>query len=226
MAKIKIFVADDHPVVREGLRSLFDKYEEMKLVGEAGDGRETIDGVRKTKPDVVVLDIAMPMMSGLDCIPLIKSFAPEINIVMLTMFSREAYVHQALASGVHGYVLKTAPLAEVVEAVRMAAVGKYFLSKDINSELIRSYLANDERMASESGRYDLLSDREQQVFRMVIEGNPTKEIADMLCLSPKTVEKHRSNISKKLGIIEPLAMLKFAIKIGVADPELWPDPYV
>ena len=223
MAKIAVFVADDHSIVREGLRQMLARSSSLVLVGEAADGEAAVKEIRRLQPDVAILDIAMPMVSGLECIPLVKNDSPSTAIVILSMFAREIYVHQALTAGALGYVLKTDPWAEVLEAVRMVAQGKYFLSREINSELIRGYLHNEDRKSAESGRYDLLSDREQQVFRLVIEGNPTKSIADLLCLSPKTVEKHRSNISKKLGMSEPLAMLKFAMKIGVADPDLWPD---
>ena len=223
MSKITVFVADDHSIVREGLRQMFARSNTLALVGEAADGEAAAKEIRRLQPDVAILDIAMPMVSGLECIPLVKNDSPNTAIVILSMFAREIYVHQALSSGALGYVLKTAPWSEVLEAVRMVSQGKYFLSREINSELIRGYLHNEDRKSAESSRYDLLSDREQQIFRLVIEGNPTKSIAELLCLSPKTVEKHRSNISKKLGMSEPLAMLKFAMKIGVADPALWPD---
>ena len=223
MSKITVFVADDHSIVREGLRQMFARSNTIALVGEAADGEAAAKEIRRLQPDVAILDIAMPMVSGLECIPLVKNDSPNTAIVILSMFAREIYVHQALSSGALGYVLKTAPWSEVLEAVRMVAQGKYFLSREINSELIRGYLHNEDRKSAESSRYDLLSDREQQIFRLVIEGNPTKSIAELLCLSPKTVEKHRSNISKKLGMSEPLALLKFAMKIGVADPDLWPD---
>ena len=223
MAKIAVFVADDHSIVREGLRQMLARSKDLELVGEAADGEAAAKGIRRLQPDVAILDIAMPMVSGLECIPLIKHDSPDTAIVILSMFAREMYVHQALSAGAQGYVLKTAPWAEVLEAVRMVAQGEYFLSREINSDLIRGYLNNDERKSAESSRYDLLSEREQQIFRLVIEGNSTKSIAELLCLSPKTVEKHRSNISKKIGMSEPLAMLKFAMKIGVADPDIWPE---
>jgi|EPASupsiteSAE347_1022098.scaffolds.fasta_scaffold39192_1 two-component system response regulator NreC len=223
MSKISVFVADDHSIVREGLRQMFVKSNTLALAGEAADGEAAVKEIRRLQPDVAILDISMPMVSGLECIPLVKNDSPDTAIVILSMFAREIYVHQALSAGALGYVLKTAPWAEVLEAVRMVAKGKYFLSREINSDLIRGYLNNEDRKSAESSRYDMLSEREQQIFRLVIEGNPTKSIAELLCLSPKTVEKHRSNISKKLGMSEPLAMLKFAMKIGVADPDLWPD---
>ena len=223
MVKIAVFVADDHSIVREGLRQMLAGSSSLALVGEAADGEVAVKEVRRLQPDVAILDIAMPRINGLECIPIVKNDSPGTAIVILSMFAREIYVHQALTAGALGYVLKTDPWSEILEAVRMVAQGKYFLSREINSELIRGYLHNEDRKSAESGRYDLLSNREQQVFRLVIEGNPTKSIAEFLCLSPKTVEKHRSNISKKLGMSEPLAMLKFAMKIGVADPDLWPD---
>lgn len=224
MGKCSVFVADDHAVVREGLRQVIARQDDLELVGDAADGEVALREIRSLRPDVAILDIAMPNVSGLECIGLVKSASPDTAVVILSMFARESYVHQALAAGALGYVLKTAPLEEVMEAVRMAARGKYFLSREINSEVISRYLHNQDRLAAQSSRYDLLTEREQQVFRMVIEGNPTKRIADLLCLSPKTVEKHRSNISKKLGMNDPLAMMKFAIKIGMVDPGLWPDP--
>lgn len=224
MGKCRVFVADDHAVVREGLRQVIDRQEDLELVGMAADGEVALREIRTMRPDVAILDIAMPNVSGLECVALIKDTSPGTAVVILSMFARESYVHQALTAGAQAYVLKTAPLEEVLEAVRMAAQGKYFLSREINSEVIRRYLHNQNQLSSQSSRYDLLTEREQQVFRMVVEGNPTKRIADLLCLSPKTVEKHRSNISKKLGMSDPLAMMKFAIKIGMVDPNLWPDP--
>lgn len=224
MGKCTVFIADDHAVVREGLRQLLARQEDMELVGVAADGEVALREIRALRPDVAILDLAMPNISGIECISLVKSASFGTAMVILSMFAKESYVHQALAAGAQGYVLKTSPMGEVLEAVRMAAQGKYFLSREINSDVIRSYLHNQDRLAAQSSRYDLLTEREQQVFRLVIEGNPTKRIADLLCLSPKTVEKHRSNLSKKLGMSDPLAMMKFAIKIGMVDPNLWPDP--
>jgi two-component system, NarL family, response regulator NreC len=221
MAIITVFVADDHSVVREGLRQMIARNSNLELVGEAVDGEAAVKEIRRLQPEVAILDISMPKISGLECVPLVKNDSPGTAIVILSMFAREMYVQQALSAGARGYVLKTDPWSEIIEAVQMVAQGKYFLSREINSELIHGYLHNEDRKSAESGRYDLLSDREQQVFRLVIEGNSTKGIADLLYLSPKTVEKHRANISKKLGLSDPLAMLKFAMKIGVADPELW-----
>ncbi|MFZ5773941.1 MAG: response regulator [Thermodesulfobacteriota bacterium] len=223
MKKITVLVADDHAIVREGLRHLIARSEDLLLAGEAADGKEALARIRKLKPDVVLLDIAMPGLSGIECIPIIRQTSPRSAVVVLSMFHRETYVFQALAAGALGYVIKSAGWSEVMEAVRLAARKKHYLCREINAEILDRYLRSGEGLSSEAGRYDQLSSREQQVFRLVIEGNSTRDIAEMLCLSPKTVEKHRTNISRKLGMSDPLALLKFAIKIGVADPALWPD---
>ncbi|RJQ50460.1 MAG: DNA-binding response regulator [Desulfobacteraceae bacterium] len=223
MKKIRILVADDHAVVREGVRQLMGNQSDLEIVGEAEDGKVVIDKAKDLQPDVVILDIAMPHMSGLEAINIIKAGVPGAKVVIFSMFKKDAYVYQALRSGASGYVLKTASSADLLEAVRLAAKGQYFLCSEINAEIIKKFLKDDDKSSPKNSEYDLLSDREQQIFRLVIEGNSTKQIADILCVSPKTVEKHRSNIIKKLGISDPIAMMKYAIKLGIVDPELWAD---
>ena len=219
---MKILVADDHAVVREGLKQLLAGQPDMDVVGEAQDGQEALEKAKALRPDVTLLDIAMPRLSGLDAVRLIKEAVPETQIVVLSMYEKEAFVHQVFNSGALGYVLKAASSSDVIEAVRAAHRGEYFLSSKIRAEVIGTYLESRKEKPSVRG-YDLLSDREQQVFRLVVEGNSTAKIADILCVSPKTVEKHRANVMKKLGVGDLLAMVKYAIKIGVIDPELWKD---
>jgi two-component system response regulator NreC len=219
---MKILVADDHAVVREGLKQLLAGQPDMDVVGEAQDGQEALEKAKVLRPDVTLLDIAMPRLSGLDAVRLIKEAVPETQIVVLSMYEKEAFVHQVFNSGALGYVLKAASSSDVIEAVRAAHRGEYFLSSKIRAEVIGTYLESRKEKPSVRG-YDLLSDREQQVFRLVVEGNSTAKIADILCVSPKTVEKHRANVMKKLGVGDLLAMVKYAIKIGVIDPELWKD---
>jgi two-component system response regulator NreC len=219
---MKILVADDHAVVREGLKQLLAGQPDMDVVGEAQDGQEALEKAKVLRPDVTLLDIAMPRLSGLDAVRLIKEAVPETQIVVLSMYEKEAFVHQVFNSGALGYVLKAASSSDVIEAVRAAHRGEYFLSSKIRAEVIGTYLESRKEKPSVRG-YDLLSDREQQVFRLMVEGNSTAKIADILCVSPKTVEKHRANVMKKLGVGDLLAMVKYAIKIGVIDPELWKD---
>jgi two-component system response regulator NreC len=222
MNEIRVLVVDDHAIVRQGIRQLLDNREDMRLVGEAPDGIAGLEMARKLKPDAVILDIALPGLSGLDTAQLIREWKPDITIIMLSMHEKETYIRRALSLGARGYVLKTASPRDVIDAILTASQGKYYFSSEIKDEVVKGYLglSYSQRLSANSA-YDTLSEREQQIFRLVVEGNHTKQIASLLYLSPKTVEKHRSNIIRKIGISEPLAMMKYAIKIGVVDTELW-----
>jgi two-component system response regulator NreC len=222
MNKIRVLIADDHAIVRDGLRQLLNGQQDMEAVGEAGDGREALEKAKSLHPDVVLLDVAMPRLSGLEVISLIRESAPDSQIVVLSMHAKETYVQQALAAGALGYVLKASPSQDILEAIRAARRGEYFLSSRLRAEVIGKYLKTRKSAPSLRG-YDLLSEREQQVFRLVAQGHSTDQIADILCVSPKTVEKHRTSLMNKLGVHDRLELLKYAIKIGIVDPELWED---
>ncbi len=220
MKKIRILIADDHAIVRDGLRQVLNAHADLEVIGEAEDGYRALEAAKSLRPDVVVLDIGMPGLSGLDVISLIREAQPAVQVVVLSMHAKESYVHQALASGATGYVLKASPSSDILEAIRAAHRGEYFLSSRIRADVIGSYVRSREKAPAPKG-YELLSEREQQVFRLVVEGNSTARIADILCVSAKTVEKHRTSVMNKLGIHDRLELLKYAIKIGVADPDLW-----
>lgn len=217
---MKIMISDDHEIVREGLKQLLNCQEDMEVVGEAKDGRETLAKAKALRPDVLLLDVTMPRLNGLEAIGLIKEAVPDVRIVVFSMHKKEAYARQALAAGALGYVLKASPSSEILAAIRAAYSREYFLSHEINAEIINAYLETQKTSPPTCG-YDLLSEREQQVFRLMVEGNSTKEIADILYLSPKTVEKHRANLMKKLDVHDLVAMIKYAIKINIIDPEHW-----
>ena len=222
MNKIRVLIADDHAIVREGLRQLLNGQTDMEVAGEAEDGRQALEKVKSFHPDVILLDIAMPHLNGLEVISLIKEAAPETQVVVLSMHSKETYVQQVLSSGALGYVLKASPSTDILEAIRMAHRDEYFLSSRLKAEVIGKYLKT-KRSAPALRGYDLLTEREQQVFRLVAQGHSTSRIADILCVSPKTVEKHRTSLMNKLVVHDRLELLKYAIKIGIVDPELWED---
>ena len=222
MKKIRVLIADDHAIVRDGLKQLLGSQADMEAVGEAENGREALEKVKALHPDVIVLDIAMPHLSGLEAIGLIREAVPGTQVVVLSMHAKETYVQQTLAAGALGYVLKASPSTDILEAIRAAGRGEYFLSSRLKAEVIGKYLKNRQSIPALRG-YDLLSEREQQVFRLVAQGHSTGQIADILCVSPKTVEKHRTSLMNKLGVHDRLELLKYAIKIGVVDPELWED---
>lgn len=220
MNKIKVLIADDHAIVRNGLRRLLEEQSDMEVVGEATNGLETVKKVKSLRPNVALVDIAMPHLSGLEAVTLIKEAVPNTQVVLLSMHEKDAYVDRALASGAKGYVLKASPTSDVLEAIRAVHNDKYFLSSKVNAQIIDTYLRNRKDKTDVSG-YNLLSEREQQVFRLLVEGRETSETADILCISLKTVKKHRANIMKKLDVHNMVEMVKYAVKIGIIGPELW-----
>jgi two-component system, NarL family, response regulator NreC len=219
--RIRVLIADDHPLIRGGLRSLFATQADIEVIGEAANGVEAVEMTRALRPDVLLVDIAMPSMSGLEVVPLVRESAPETQIVILSMYAKEAYTHQVLTEGARAYVLKGAPSVEVLAAIRAVHAGRYYFSEQIHADVITSYTGGERRSASRSVSYNSLTDRERQVFLLLIEGHSSQRISDLLAISIKTVEKHRASISKKLGMSHPVDMVKFAIRYGIIDPDFW-----
>lgn len=222
MKPISILIVDDHAIVRDGIRQLLIRQKDMEVVGEAYDGQDALKQLKLLKPEVVLLDIAMPGLNGLETIGLIKEAIPETKIVILSMHAKENYVHQAFGAGALGYVLKASPSTDILNAIRAAYKNEYFMSSKIRAGVIDAFLRS-KKVAPTVRGYDLLTEREQQVFRMIVEGRTTKDIAEILYISSKTIEKHRTSITGKLGVHGRLELLKYAIKIGIVDPELWTD---
>jgi two-component system, NarL family, response regulator NreC len=221
MKIIKIVIADDHAILREGLGLLIKSQHDMEVVSEASDGIEALDAVRTYRPDLMLLDIAMPKINGLDAVRLILQAVPNTKVIILSRYEKEAYVHQALNAGAMGYVVKGAASSDLLEAIRTVDKGKFYLSAPVQASVIESYLHNSQEKPQDNEDYEQLSEREKQVFHLLIQGNSSTKIGDILCISSKTVDKHRANISKKIGTENPIEMVQYAARIGVLDPSFW-----
>jgi len=221
--KIAVVLADDHPLIREGLATIIDSQPDMHVVGQASDGSEALEVTRKLMPDVVLLDISMPGFSGLGVIGQIKSCTSAskrpVQVVIVTMYSRESVVLRALNAGALGFVTKTSPSCEVVHAIRRASRGDYYLSQDISNRVIQEYLKGSQAQVPNT-HYDLLTEREQEVFHLLVEGHSNRAIADLLCISPATVARHRANIMAKLEVHSFRELIGYAVQICILEPEL------
>ena len=218
---IKVIIADDHTLLREGLKLLLESQQDMTVVGEADNGVVALEQVRAAHPDVLLLDIAMPRMTGLETISLVQQTSPQTQIVMLSCYAKEAYVHQALKAGALGYVVKGDPSSEMLKAIRTVAKGQYFISSQVHDAVISSYLGSTRESRAEHNEFSQLSDREKQVFHLLIQGNSSIEIGNILFISPKTVDKHRSSIARKIDTSNPVQMVQYAIRNGIFDPSVW-----
>jgi two-component system response regulator NreC len=214
--KFSIVIAEDHAILREGLKSLLSSYPDLKVVGEAGDGLEAIRSVQKYSPHLVLIDLSMPRMSGLDAIKEIKRMTPQTKIIVLTIHSTEEYIVAALRAGADGYVLKEGDSEELLTAIRRVLEGKRYLTPSISTALIDWLLQRKEGSGIRSA-WDTLTQREKEVLKLIAEGHSNKESADLLCISVKTVEKHRSNLMAKLGVHNAAALTAWAAEKGLIN---------
>ena len=211
---IRILIADDHALVREGLAALLKMSEEMEIVGEAADGIEAIERVGKTRPDVVLMDISMPKLGGLEATVEIKKTHPEVKVLVLTQYDDSAYIRRFLKAGASGYMLKKALGVDLITAIKAVAAGESYLHPSIASSVIGEYLGEQVGGPVEDV-YERLTDREKQVLKLIAEGHTHKEIADLLGISVKTAIAHQSNLNEKLGIHTRADLIKFAIRKGI-----------
>ena len=214
--KIKIVLAEDHTILREGLRALLSSNPKFEIVGEAQDGREAVRCVEKLGPDLLLMDLSMPRMSGMEAIREIKKRYPQSKVIALTVHKTEEYLHTTLQAGADGYVLKDATHNELVVAIKSVMKGKPYLSPGVSQKVIEGYLEGKGTLNPDSP-WESLSQREREVLKLIAEGYKNKEIAEDLCISLKTVEKHRANLMKKLDLHNAAALTVFAMGKGLVN---------
>jgi two-component system, NarL family, response regulator NreC len=211
VSKIRILVADDHGIVRKGLRFLLDRQPDMEVVGEACEGREAVRLSQELSPNIVILDVAMPQLNGIDAAAQIIKSNPNTSVVMLSMYADESYLVRALSVGAKGYLLKESAEADIVKAVQVVAQGRPFFSPQIAQTLLEDYLrALQQRKLQDS--YDLLTEREREVLQLLAEGKSNKEVATILDLSTYTVETHRTNLMHKLNLHNTAEIVLYAVR--------------
>jgi DNA-binding NarL/FixJ family response regulator len=214
--KARVLLADDHAVVRRGLRLVLDSEPDIEVVAEAGDGAEAVARGLEGDVDLVIIDISMPRMTGLQAVRELHARRPDLRILILSMHQNEQYLYEALKAGASGYVLKTVADRDLVEACRAAMRGEPFLYPGAMTPLIREYLQR--ARADQPLREELLTAREQEVVKLIAEGYSSRQIADALVISEKTVERHRANILEKLGMHDRVELTRYAIRRGLVEP--------
>lgn len=215
---ITVLLADDYAIIRDGLRAILEAAQDIRVIADAADGREAVRLAQQQCPDVVVMDIAMPELNGIEATRQIAELCPNARVIVLSIHASNEYVYRALKAGAQGYLLKESAGNEVIEAVRAVQAGHRYLNHKITDIVIDGYLGQSEAVRSGSP-LDVLSPREQEVLQLVVEGKTSAEIADVLSLSQSTVETYRSRIMNKLGIRDLPSLVKFAIQHGVTPLE-------
>jgi len=219
MDKTRVLLVEDHTIVRKGLRSLLDKETGIKVVEEAEDGREAILKAEELYPDVVVMDIAMPGLNGLEATRQIKKRFPDIKIIILTMHANEEYILQSLKAGASGYLVKKAAPVELISAINAVHKGNSFLSPSISRTVIDEYIRRSKEISEGEEGFEQLTVREREVLQLIAEGRKTREIAELLYISIKTVETHRAHIMNKLDIHSTAELTRYAIRKGIISSD-------
>jgi DNA-binding NarL/FixJ family response regulator len=215
LAKIRLLLADDHTILRAGLRSLIEAEPDMCVIAEADEGRAAVKLACQLEPDVAIMDIAMPLLNGLEATRQIKHNCPAVKVLILTMYDNEEYIRQALAFGAMGYLLKDATASELVSAIRAIHHGEAVLSPPVTRLVLENYLRWGDIQRDHSA--DGLSPREREVLQLIAEGYTNKEMAEILSLSIKTIQTHRMNLMSKLGLHDRAELIKYAIQRKIID---------
>lgn len=216
MSPIRILLCDDHLLIRASLKSLIGEFPGIDVVGEAGDGREALEHVARLRPNVVIMDIAMPGLNGLEATRRLVKEHPQVRVVVLSMHADESHVLQALRAGASGYVLKGSAPRELEMAIEAVARGEIFLSPAISKHVIDVYL---NRAEGQTNSLDLLTPRQREILQLIAEGKSSKQIAQMLDASVKTIESHRASLMERLDIHDVAGLVRYAIRSGIVSPE-------
>lgn len=217
MSKTKVLLVDDHTIVRQGLKALLDFQDGIEVVGEAEDGRQAIEKAKELVPDIIVIDITMPNLNGIEATRQLKKVNSEMKVLVLTVHDNEEYVHQILQAGASGYLLKESAVSDLVSAINAVKKGDIFLSPSISKVVVKDYIRH---AAGESGDFDslnVLTSREREVLQLIAEGNTNRAIAHVLKISNKTVDVHRSHIMEKLHIHDVTGLVKYSIRKGLIE---------
>jgi DNA-binding NarL/FixJ family response regulator len=214
-SRIKVFIADDHALLRDGLRAVLERHPGLEVVGEAGDGREAVKRIEETLPDVVIMDIAMPGLNGLEATRQLRKILPRTKILVLSMYDDQDSIYDLLRAGASGYMLKGSNAADLVTAIESVAKGGTFLNPIVAGRVVEGYVGRGEESRGAPGGETTLTAREREVLQLVAEGHGNAKIAAKLGISPKTVETHRANIAAKLDIRDVPGLVKYAIKKGL-----------
>ncbi len=214
MSKTRVLIADDHPLIRSGLRSLLARESEFEVVGEAADGYQALELVEQLKPDIVMLDVSMPRLNGIDVARKISETTPSTRVIIVSIHSDESYVLRALRAGAKGYLLKASPEGDILNAVRTVAAGHAYLSPEMSRLLVEEYVREMRERGVEDS-YDLLSIREKEILQLLVSGSSNRQIAELIHVSVATVETHRSNVLQKLGIHSLPELILYAVRKGL-----------
>ena len=215
--KIRIFIAEDHAILRDGLRAILSDHKEFEVVGEAADGIEAVRGCLRAKPDLMLLDLSMPRMNGTEVIHHVKTSAPEIKILVLTLHRTADHYLKAVEAGADGYTLKDAKQRELLHAIRTVLEGGFYVCKELEQLSKHHHQAKSPRQEEKDPGLPALTKREREILKLVAEGFTNKEIANYLYISPKTVDNHRTNLMRKLDLHSAQALTSFALRLGLAQ---------
>ncbi len=218
MSRIKILLAEDHTIVRQGLRSLLEQNSCMEVIGEAEDGKEAVQKAENLKPDIVLMDVSMPLLNGIEATRRIKKHWPEIKVLILTMHTTEEYIFQILRAGASGYIVKKAAHQELITAIQAVHKGDKFLSPSISKKVIEEYILKAGETI-EQDSFERLTARERETLQLISEGKSNREIAELLFLSVKTVETHKANVMEKLELRTKADLIKYALRKGIISLE-------